>query len=124
MMLKVLLVEDSKILAGRLSNLIAQMPNAELVGVAETQSAAVDFLERETVDIIILDLHLRQGTGFGVMRALPRLGVQPRIIVLTNYDLPEYREVALSLGAEEVLDKALDYGRLPEVLQQAEPTRH
>ena len=65
MMLKILLVEDSKILAGRLSSLIAQMPNAELVGVAETQSAAVDILEREVVDIIILDLHLRQGTGFG-----------------------------------------------------------
>jgi two-component system, OmpR family, response regulator len=68
--------------------------------------------------VIILDLHLKQGTGFGVMRALAATQLKPRIIVLTNYDLPEYKNAALALGATHFLDKARDYGRLPEVLHE------
>ena len=67
---------------------------------------------------MILDLHLRLGTGFGVMRVLAATQWQPRIIVLTNYDLGEYKQAALALGATRFLDKARDYGRLPEVLQE------
>ena len=69
-------------------------------------------------DVIILDLHLKQGTGFGVMRALASSTLKPRIIVLTNYDLPEYKNAAIALGATHFLDKARDYGRLPEVLHE------
>jgi DNA-binding NarL/FixJ family response regulator len=68
--------------------------------------------------VLILDLHLRQGTGFGVMRALSTSALKPRIIVLTNYDLPEYKSAAIALGATHFLDKARDYGRLPEVLRE------
>ena len=52
----------------------------------------------------------------GVMRALATAQLKPRIIVLTNYDLPEYKNAAIALGATHFLDKARDYGRLPEVL--------
>jgi hypothetical protein len=43
--------------------------------------------------------------------------VKPRIVVLTNYDLPEYKNAAAALGATHFLDKARDYGRLGEVLR-------
>jgi len=74
--------------------------------------------QRDSIDVIILDLHLKQGTGFGVMRALATARLKPRIIVLTNYDLPEYKNAAIALGASHFLDKARDYGRLPEVLHE------
>jgi DNA-binding NarL/FixJ family response regulator len=61
---------------------------------------------------------LKQGTGFGVMRALAATQLKPRIVVLTNYDLPEYKNAAIALGATHFLDKARDYGRLPEVLHE------
>jgi DNA-binding NarL/FixJ family response regulator len=61
---------------------------------------------------------LKQGTGFGVMRALAGGTTKPRIVVLTNYDLPEYKNAATALGATHFLDKARDYGRLAEVLQE------
>jgi DNA-binding NarL/FixJ family response regulator len=52
------------------------------------------------------------------MRALATTQLKPRIIVLTNYDLPEYKNAAIALGATHFLDKARDYGRLPEVLHE------
>jgi two-component system, OmpR family, response regulator len=89
-----------------------------LVGTADSEAGALAAFRREPVDVIILDLHLKQGTGFGVMRALATSQQKPRIIVLTNYDLPEYKNAAIALGATHFLDKARDYGRLPELLHE------
>ena len=116
--LRVLLVEDSTVLTERLSEAIGQIAGVELVATADTESAAIAAAKRESPDVIILDLHLKQGTGFGVMRALATTQQKPRIIVLTNYDLPEYKNAAIALGATHFLDKARDYGRLPELLHE------
>jgi two-component system OmpR family response regulator len=115
---RVLLVEDSKVLTARLTEAIDQIADVQLIGTAETEAAAVALATSEPVDVIILDLHLRQGTGFGVMRALASTQLKPQIIVLTNYDLPEYKNAAFALGATHFLDKAFDYGRLPGVLHE------
>jgi two-component system, OmpR family, response regulator len=116
--LRVLLVEDSKVLTERLAELIGQLPGVELVATADTESGAISAVARETPDVIILDLHLKQGTGFGVMRALAAGPRKPRVVVLTNYDLPEYKNAAVALGATHFLDKARDYARLGEVLRE------
>jgi DNA-binding NarL/FixJ family response regulator len=122
--LRVLLVEDSQVLIERLTEAIHDMADLQLICTVDTEAAAVAFVEREPVDVIILDLHLRQGTGFGVMRALTTASLKPRIVVLTNYDLPEYQSAAFALGATHFLDKARDYGRLPEVLHEICETHH
>jgi DNA-binding NarL/FixJ family response regulator len=122
--LRVLLVEDSQVLIERLTEAIHDMTDLKLICTVDTEAAAVAVVMREPVDVIILDLHLRQGTGFGVMRALTATPLKPRIVVLTNYDLPEYKSAAFTLGATHFLDKARDYGRLPEVLQEICETHH
>ena len=116
--LRVLLVEDSKVLTERLTEALRQIADIELVGTADSEAGALAAFKSLPVDVIILDLHLKQGTGFGVMRALASAQKKPRIIVLTNYDLPEYKNAAIALGASHFLDKARDYGRLPEVLHE------
>jgi two-component system, OmpR family, response regulator len=121
---RVLLVEDSKVLTERLTEAIDQIADVHLIGTAETEAAAVALARRESVDVIILDLHLKQGTGFGVMRALANTQLRPQIIVLTNYDLPEYKNAAFALGATHFLDKARDYGRIPEVLHAIREAQH
>jgi two-component system OmpR family response regulator len=121
---RVLLVEDSKVLTERLTEAIDQIADVHLIGTAETEAAALAVVMSEPVDVIILDLHLRQGTGFGVMRALATAQLKPRIVVLTNYDLPEYKQAAFALGATHFLDKARDYGRLPDVLLEICEVRH
>jgi DNA-binding NarL/FixJ family response regulator len=121
---RVLLVEDSKVLIERLTEAIRQIADVHLIGTAETEAAAIALVTHERVDVIILDLHLRLGTGFGVMRALATTELRPQIIVLTNYDLPEYKSAAFALGATHFLDKVRDYGRLPEVLLEICESQH
>ena len=116
--LRVLLVEDSKVLAERLGELIREIDSVDLVGTVASQTAAVDCVNDQPVDVLVLDLQLKQGSGFGVMRDLAAGDHRPQIIVFTNYDLPEYQQSARALGATHFLDKARDFGRLPEVLRQ------
>jgi two-component system OmpR family response regulator len=114
--IKVLLVEDSKLLAEQLSELLAAIPFTISVGVVTTEKDAIDASIAQRPDLLILDLHLKQGTGFGVLKALSRIDNPPRVVVLTNYALPQYREQALALGADYFLDKSSDFDRLPQLI--------
>jgi two-component system, OmpR family, response regulator len=115
--LRVLLVEDSKLLAERLSELLAAIPYAISVGVVTTEKDAIDASIAHRPDLLILDLHLKQGTGFGVLKALSHFKSPPRVVVLTNYALPQYREQALALGAHHFLDKSSEFDRLPLLIK-------
>jgi two-component system OmpR family response regulator len=116
--IKILLVEDSIVLAERLTESITQFPHFEITDVVDTEAQALHILKRRRIDIVLLDLQLKQGTGFGVLRALSNLHRRPLVVILTNHDLPEYHAAALELGVTEFLDKARAFNRLPEVLHE------
>ena len=103
-------------LAERLRESLDGIDNVEVVGAVADESAAVAAVRAQSPDVIVLDLQLKEGTGFGVMQ---RLGAsRPKVIVFTNYMLPEYQRLAESLGVEHFLNKSLDYERLPQLIQE------
>ena len=114
--LRVLLAEDSALLAARLTELIRRLPDVELVGTVDSETDTLSQVVSATPDVLILDLHLRSGSGFGVLRALTARGRRPKIVILTNFGLPEYRREAEAFGVEAFLDKSRDYFRLPSLL--------
>ena len=117
--LRVLLVEDSSLLAARLGELIRRLPDVDLIDTVQTEADAVARINAALPDVLILDLHLRAGSGFGVLRTLARERQTPRpkIVILTNFGLPEYRREAETFGVEAFLDKSRDYFRLPALLR-------
>ena len=114
--LRVLLVEDSRVLAERLRETLDGLEQVVVVGSVADETAAVTAARENHVDVIILDLQLKEGTGFGVVQRLGKS--RPKIIVFTNYMLPEYQRLASSLGIEYFLNKSLDYERLPQLLAE------
>ena len=117
--LRVLLVEDSALLAARLSELIRRLPDVDLIAIVESEGDAVNRIATSLPDVLILDLHLRSGSGFGVLRSLARDKVvqRPKVVILTNFGLPEYRREAESFGVEAFLDKSRDYFQIPALLR-------
>lgn len=116
--IKVFIVEDSSVLAQNMSDVIAEIPEIDVVGVADSEAVAVAALGRRHVDVVLLDLHLREGSGFGVLRALAAMETMPCIVVLTNHDSEQYARDAAALGARYFLDKARDFERLPRILRE------
>jgi len=114
--LRVLLVEDSRVLAERMRESLDTLADVEVVAAVTDESSAVAVAKEKKVDVIILDLQLKEGTGFGVVERLGKS--RPVIIVFTNYTLPEYQRLAAALGIEYFLSKSLDYERLPQLIQE------
>jgi len=114
-MLRVLLVEDSVVLADRIREVLGQIQDVELVSVVTDENSAIAAARASSIDVMILDLQLRKGTGFGVLSALG--AERPITVVLTNYAIPAYRKRAEELGVEYFLNKSLDYDRLPDVIR-------
>jgi two-component system, OmpR family, response regulator len=115
---RVLLVEDSAVLAGRITELIRRLPRVDLIGTVDTEADALQQLATAAPDVLILDLHLRDGSGFGVLRTLRRaLAPRPKVVVLTGFDLPQYRREAETLGVDAFLNKSRDYHRLAGLLR-------
>ncbi len=83
-------------LAERLRESLATLDDVEVIATAVDESGAVAAAREMHLDVIILDLQLKEGTGFGVLQRLGK--VRPIIIVFTNYMLPEYQRLANSHG--------------------------
>ena len=122
--LRVLLVEDSTLLVQRITELIDDLPDVEIVGIAASEADALARLEAGDIDAVILDLQLHTGSGFGILRALRGRESPPAVIVFTNFAIGAYRDTAFALGARHFLDKSRDYHRLPAVLQELSDSMH
>lgn len=114
--LRVLLVEDSPRLAERMRGLVERHDSAKVVHIAEDENSAILAVREHNADVMILDLQLRRGNGFNVVRALG--GSCPTTIIMTSYALPMYRARAKELGVEYFLDKAVDFDRLIDILAE------
>ncbi len=121
--LRVLLVEDSPVICRLIANIINRVSGVTVARNVDTEADAIDAISSGMVDVVVLDLQLRRGTGFGVLRALRRMDKQPTVVVLTNFALATYRESALALGAVHFLDKSKDYDRLPTILKDIAAAR-
>jgi DNA-binding NarL/FixJ family response regulator len=114
--MKVFLVEDSELLRDRLRAMVSAIPGAEVVGHAEGADEAVRQIIATRPDAVVLDIHLKQGNGFDVMRGVN--GTLPGIAfyVLTNYPAAGYRASAERHGARGFFDKSSEFERLREAL--------
>jgi CheY-like chemotaxis protein len=112
--LRVLLVEDSPRIAAMLRDMLESDGEVRVVEVVSDEQSAIRQARREEIDVMILDLQLAKGTGFGVLSQLR--DKRPVTVVLTNYALPEYRRRALALGAEYFLDKSKDLEKLQSIM--------
>jgi CheY-like chemotaxis protein len=112
--LRILLVEDSPRIAAVLRDMLENDVGIRDLAVVPDQRSAIEEAQRSPFDVMILDLQLRSGTGFGVLEALG--DKRPVTIVLTNYALPEYRRRAIALGAEYFLDKSKDLDQLQSII--------
>src|SRR6266542_1020098 len=102
--LKVFLVEDSISVRDRLIELLADPGNVEIIGYAESQDASLAKMRNGSVDVAIVDLNLKGGSGFGVIEAMraqnanAREGGQTPWIPALRLALPPGMEGAESPG--------------------------
>jgi len=117
----VFLVEDSPILRERVETMLASIPGTQLAGhAADAQGAIRDILAKRP-DAVVLDIHLAEGTGFDVLRALQKEKSAAAVYVLTNFATDAYRATAERLGARGFFDKSTEFEALRQALAVRSP---
>jgi DNA-binding NarL/FixJ family response regulator len=115
--IRVFLVEDSPFVRERLAETLTAPGKVEVIGQADNETEAVAALRAAPWDALILDLELRQGSGFGVLKAIrQRRPPGAKVIVLTNYAVAPMRDASLALGADYVFDKMRDWRHVRDML--------
>lgn len=107
--MKVYIVEDSQILQRLLVSSITAA-GAEVTGCSGNADEAIADLFALHPDLVVIDISLRSGSGFDVLKALQDHNLAPDAIklVLTNHATAEYREICTLLGADRFYDKSME----------------
>ena len=118
-LLRVFVVEDCPNVLDSLLVFLHIPGQVEIIGLADTENEAVAAILVGSLDAIIVDLNLREGSGLAVIEKVRRahLTPQPKIIVFTNHAAPEIKQRALQLGADYFLDKSTEQDGLRNTLQ-------
>jgi DNA-binding NarL/FixJ family response regulator len=116
--MKVFLVDDSLVIRQRLKRMLAEVQEVQVVGEAgEVQEAKDGILERKP-DVVLLDIHLFNGSGIDVLQSLKKNKPAPAVIVLTNYPYPQYRQKCLDAGADFFFVKSTEFDQVVPALRQ------
>lgn len=112
--IKTYLVEDSPVIRESLIATLEELAPVQVVGTATDESTAVKWLSvpGQAVDLVIVDLFLKGGSGLGVLRAAQSMPRRHVMVVLSNYVTPDMRRQCLALGAARVFDKSHDLDAL------------
>ncbi|MHB1121467.1 MAG: response regulator transcription factor [Ramlibacter sp.] len=105
---RVFLVEDMKHLRSVLEDLLNSVGNFAIVGTAGTEAEANFWLEEHPRgwDLLIADLVLDQGTGFGVIKKCQQRDDARKVVVLSDYVTPGIHRHCLALGADAAIPKS------------------
>lgn len=103
---KCLIVDDEPQALEVLKTHIAATPALQIVGECSNAVAAFDFLQKNTVDLIFLDIQMPRLTGIEFMKSLTQ---SPKIIFTTAYR--EYALEGFDLGAVDYLLKPVSFDR-------------
>jgi CheY-like chemotaxis protein len=116
---RILLIEDSEVLARRLVDLLSEPGRLAVAAKAQTQSEALLRLKESPFDVLVVDIELAEGNGVAVIRHVRQLYPpegQPLIVVLTNYASDFVRDHCFAAGADYFLDKMRDISLLKGIV--------
>ena len=117
-MYKVLIVEDDPMVAMINEQYIKRNKNFEIVGNCSDGLSALEFLENNTVDLLILDVFMPKMDGFETLRQIRNKQIVVDAIMVTAANERESLEEALHLGIVDYLVKPFTFDRFQMALEK------
>lgn len=103
--LKILIVDDSVLLAKRIQNLFNEMDGVHVMGYSMDARNALFEITNKVPDVVLIDVQLPDQQGIDLLRYIRNNHPQMVTIMLTSMADQEYNDICLKLGAHYYLDK-------------------
>jgi DNA-binding NarL/FixJ family response regulator len=116
--IKVLVVDDQRIVRDGLALLLRTTPGIEPVGAAENGRQALELVPELEPDVVLMDLRMPELDGVEATRAIRSAHPAVQVIVLTTYSDDESVFAALRAGARGYLTKDAEADELARAIRR------
>lgn len=114
-MIRVAIVDDEPLAQEILQSYLQKLPEAELVGVCKNALEAFALLNKQTVDLLLLDINLPEITGIDFLKSLKH---PPKVIFTTAYT--EHALESYELNAIDYLIKPIAFDRFLRAINKVQ----
>lgn len=114
-MIKVMLADDEDLVRSGLRTMLSKAQDIEVVAECADGARVAEIAHQYRPDVVLLDIRMQDTDGITALGHLQRLPDPPRVAMLTTFDVDEYVNEALRLGASGFLLKDID----PQALVKA-----
>lgn len=116
MILKVLSVDDSKIITTHLDYILRDIKKVKWIGHAFCIKEAKDLIRIEKPDVILLDIMLKEENGFDLLKYIKNNYPEIVVFMLSNNINSGYYKKSMLLGAHYLIDKSYEFYNIPNFL--------
>lgn len=116
--LKVLVVDDSKIVIAQLESILAGVPGVDLVGRATDGAAAVRTAAFTRPDLVLMDIVMPGMDGLSALRMIRANRPRTRVVMISSVAAHGTNaEQAFRLGAVQMISKPFDRHQIESLLE-------
>lgn len=119
MTVRVLVVDDQRLVREGIASLLDLQPGISVVGTAATGKEAIERAIELAPDVTLMDVRMPEMDGVDAVAVLRRRAPDCRVVMLTTFDDEEYVVQALRAGAAGYLLKDLPAAELAEAVRLA-----
>ncbi len=126
--MKIILLDDHKIFGQSIKMLLEEQADYISCSYVSDAQKFLKMIKEEAYDIFLIDINLKDDkTGLDLIKDLVNDNPKQKIIVLTSYDLDNYKDMAFKLGVKDFINKSIEIEemlvRLKNVYQGKGPSR-
>jgi len=105
--ISVAMIEDSREIQGLVEDLLGHIGPFHVIGRIATEHEGTVWLDHHAQDwdVALIDLVLREGSGFNLIRRYREANEKARILVLSDYATTPIKVRCVELGADAVFTK-------------------
>ncbi len=115
--IKIMIVDDHALMREGLTKILEMEDNLEVVIRAANGNEAIDYIEKNSVDIVLLDINMPNMNGIETLKKMKQMQPEIKIIMLTVYDTREYLIETLNLGANGYMLKDAETDSLIKAIE-------
>jgi len=114
---KILLVDDEVVFTNNMSKLLTN--RGYRVTAVNSGDSAIQALEKETFDVVVLDLKMPGMDGITTLKEIQKLGLFTETLILTGHGSIDTALEAIKLGAYDYLTKPCEIDELVNKIEGA-----
>ncbi|MCL7944794.1 UvrY/SirA/GacA family response regulator transcription factor [Marinobacter sp. ATCH36] len=118
-MIRVLVVDDHELVRSGITRMLADNPDIDVIGEASSGEDAIDFVRKDSPDIVLMDIRMPGIGGLEATRRILRIDDAVRVIAVTACADDPYPTRVMQAGASAYITKGADIKEMVRAIRMA-----